>query len=98
MTQLDEAAIFNTARKLDDERREAYLTEVCGGDQTLYQQVAALLRAYDEQPEFLESPPSEVHSPIDTATIREGPGAVIGRYKLLELIGEGGFAVVYMAE
>src|SRR5262249_31877597 len=28
----------------------------------------------------------------------EGPGTVIGPYKLLEQIGEGGFGVVYMAE
>jgi serine/threonine protein kinase len=35
---------------------------------------------------------------FDFAPAGEGPGSIIGRYKLLERIGEGGFGVVYMAE
>jgi WD40 repeat protein len=42
---------------------------------------------------FDTAPPTSDYRPIT-----EGPGSVIGRYKLLQKIGEGGFGVVYMAE
>ena len=43
----------------------------------------------------IEGPDSFDHT---TAAAGERPGSRIGRYKLLERIGEGGFGVVYMAE
>ncbi len=97
--QFDEAAIFNAARKIaEPESRAGYLKQACGENPALLERVGALLRAHDEEKSFLESPPSVFVATADTSTIREGPGTVIGPYKLHEQIGEGGFGVVYLAE
>src|SRR5215467_7513240 len=101
--QADEQAIFEVARKIDSrESRQAYLQQMCGGDDALKQRVAALLRAYEESESFLESPPlglgaatSMLDDPMIGRPVTEGP---IGPYKLLQQIGEGGMGVVYMAE
>jgi WD40 repeat protein/serine/threonine protein kinase len=84
--------LFNEARaRSSPEAREAYLADACGGDVALRRQVEALLKADTQAGNFLK-PPSD--DPPDC----EGPGTVIGHYKLLQRIGEGGFGVVYMAE
>ena len=96
--QLDEEAIFHTARKIENaEARREYLDQICVGDQALLERVQTLLDVHEKEQEFLKS----THDPRPTeehATITEGPGTEIGRYKLLQKIGEGGFGIVYMAE
>ena len=73
-----------------------------GDDATLQSQVESLLAADDKIGSFLVKPAVPATPPGDvTAVYRpltEGPGTVIGPYKLLQHIGEGGFGAVYMAE
>jgi len=78
--------------------REAYLSSACGADTALRAQVEALLHANTEAGDFLETPALGPDTLAPEPPVAEGPGTVIGRYKLLEKIGEGGMAVVYMAE
>jgi hypothetical protein len=55
-----------------------------------------LLKAHEQAGDFLNSPAAA--SPTLDLSAAEGPGTIIGPYKLLERIGEGGMGLVYMAE
>jgi serine/threonine protein kinase/tetratricopeptide (TPR) repeat protein len=101
LIQLDEEAIFQVARRIElREARSAYLDQVCGGDRALRDRLEALLSVYEQEKSFLESPPLDCDgsATVDVPPRAEGPGTVIGPYKLLEQIGEGGMGIVYMAE
>ncbi|HKS38007.1 MAG TPA: serine/threonine-protein kinase [Verrucomicrobiae bacterium] len=88
--------------QLRPEQRAAYLNEACDGDGELRRRVEALLQAHERAGGFLEDPATDPQA--SRATVRlptiwtEGCGDRIGRYKLLQQIGEGGCGIVYMAE
>ncbi len=91
-------AIFNGAlAKSTRAERAAFLVQACGSDSELRQRIERLLAAHENAGSFM-APPDADPTFDSGATLREVPGSKIGRYKLLEQIGEGGFGVVFMAE
>ncbi len=94
--------IFDAARELADEERAAYLAKMCGQDADLRQRIEAMLEADAAAGEFFKTevaPPSRlIVAEANLSPSIEKAGDRIGRYKLLQQIGEGGMGLVYMAE
>ena len=97
-----EIEVFNVALELPAAERAAYLDQACTGDAALRQRIEELLKASAASCACLEN--QTTGQPGAGRTVRielphsEKAGDKIGRYKLLQQIGEGGCGVVYMAE
>ena len=98
----EQAAFHEALQLVTPEARAAYLEGACGTDAALRQRVEDLLHAAESAGDFLEQPPTDLiadnGSTLAVDTLSEKSGDRIGRYKLLQQIGEGGCGVVYMAE
>jgi len=90
--------VFTEAVQLPIAERAAFLDRACAGDEDLRRRIEALLRSNDRVGAFLEQPPEVVGEGRIKAAGGEKPGDRVGRYKLLQQIGEGGYGVVFMAE
>src|SRR5262249_6425390 len=85
--------------RLAADERAAYLDAACGTDAALRTRVEALLRAHEAASGFLPERPvaGDTRAPT-AAAVAERLGRVVGPYKLLQQIGEGGMGTVFMAE
>ncbi len=108
-----EILIFNDALNLPSlADRATYLDQACAGDKLLRERLEALLRVHSQADSFFETAkgdagarlfeaaaePLSTRGTVRLGSVTEQTGDRIGRYKLLQKIGEGGCGVVYMAE
>ncbi len=95
---MSDSAVFKAAVKLSPERRAAFLDHACASDGELRHEIESLLRAHDASGGFLGNLSSQSDATEDFEPILERAGTVIGPFKLMEQIGQGGMGLVFVAE
>jgi serine/threonine protein kinase/Flp pilus assembly protein TadD len=93
-----ESIFFAALDKDSPEERAAYLDQVCGPDPELRGCVERMLKAHPKVGDFLQAPVPDLAATVAESPLTEKPGMVIGPYKLMEQIGEGGMGLVFVAE
>jgi hypothetical protein len=88
---MQEQSLFIAALEIEDPaERGAFLDRACADDPVLRQRIERLLQRHQQSDSFLEAL-AEAVVVTTKEPLRESAGTVIGSYKLLEPIGEGGF-------
>ena len=91
--------IFQSAQELKPDERSDFLDRACGDDQSLREEVEALLTADASNEDFLSAPAYEFAASIIAVEETEfAKGQKIGPYTILCALGSGGMGQIYLAE
>lgn len=95
--QIDQ--LFHAALEREPDRRPAFLSQSCQGDEVLRDEVVSLIESHEQDAFFMEGSASDVAAELlarDPRNLQVGQN--IGRYTILSSIGEGGMGRVYLAQ
>jgi serine/threonine protein kinase/Tol biopolymer transport system component len=91
--------VFNSAIKHRPEERDVFLSQACGGDISLRQEVESLIESHERTGTFIDSPAYQAAAKflVDEKSELE-PGQTLGSYEVISFISRGGMGEVYLAE
>ena len=92
------ASVFQAALERGPGQQAAFLDEACAGDSALRGEVESLIASHKQVGNFIEAPAIEVAAPLLVDDQADSVGRMIGHYKILRPLGEGGMGEVYLAQ
>jgi WD40 repeat protein/serine/threonine protein kinase len=93
-----ETEVFAEALRVPADERATFLTGACGADREMRKRLESLLQMEDRIGDFLKDPAQSSGVSVLLDTVDGRLPKRVGRYRLLEKIGEGGCGVIYLAE
>ena len=96
--QQAKAIFLEAVEKHDPQEWPAFLNQACANQPELRRRVEMLLEAHRQADTAANRADEPSQVPAQNNSAAEAPGAIIGSYKLLEQIGEGGMGTVWMAQ
>jgi Tol biopolymer transport system component len=92
-------AIFHSALQHEPEQRSVFLSNACGGDESLRKEVESLIASHEKDGSFIDSPAYEAAAELivdEKAELK--PGQAVGSYEITSFISRGGMGEVYLAQ